>query len=210
MKIKKLYAVILAFILMGALAACGGGGDSGSDSGNDSGTSGGEPKTLADAFAVEVDDQSMVILSDKVVYIYLSEGKLTRVEASINEDIYNEADAIPFDDEDRDQKVRDILGPAEITRIDDMTDTIPSEDEVNALIGKTGQELLDDGFALESCYSEDESCTVNVSKNYAEYMLEFDGAVNDEDDSWKEEITALKVTSASYTGVAYSALEDYK
>lgn len=205
-KYNKILCFLLVLIMAAAFTACGGN----SDGGSDSESSDTEVKTMGEIFALEVDDQTLSVAPDKVVYIYTIDGKPTRVEAAITEEMYSEIDAIPFDDEDRDAKIHKILEGVEVTRTDDMSEYVPTDEEVEALVGKTGQELIDAGFDMEACIVDGNVTTVNAARDYAEYMLEFDGTVDDESDEWAAELAELKVTSASYTGLAYTAVTDFE
>ncbi len=198
--------MVMALVFMFAMTGCGS-----SEEASEAGSAvSGELKTMADVFALEVDDETMAVLEDEAVYIYTIDKSITRVEADITEDIYKEADEIPFDDEDRDEKIKDILGPVKITNIDDLSDTMPSDDEVSALEGKTGQELMDDGFDFQYYTSDSGEVTVTAAKNYGAYMLTFEGSIKDDDEEWLDKIADMKVTSASYQGVDYSAVDSFE
>ena len=92
--------------------------------------------------------------SDDLYAIALDgDGAFYRVEAAIPADVAEKLDAIDFFDEQRDEKEEALLSPLPVTRVGDLSACRLSQAELDALMGKTGQELLDMGFEYGMGYS---------------------------------------------------------
>ena len=211
---KKYTAILLTIVMMLALAACGsssGGSTAAQNTGSNTAAEAGgasEYKTFSDVFALESDDILQSIGEDKIVYVVTVDGVSTRYEGASTEEIYKAVEAIPFDDENREAKIQEIVGPVQITRAD-VLPAAPSEEEVGALVGKTGQELMDAGYVFTAASVNGEDTTVTAVKDYGSYMFDFDGAVDEEGTAWMDEVAKLTSTSAYYAGIDYSAISDF-
>ena len=139
---KKLFILLLAAMMLLALTACGGAG------GNEPAGEPAEMSTLGDALSAESSYYYSACDSSYYVYVFDNHGTPCRVVAEMTEDLYNALTAIEFTDPDKDQKTMDLIGGLPLIRVDDLSQGIPSQDELDQLAGKTGQELLDEGFEV--------------------------------------------------------------
>ena len=190
-KTKFVAALALAAALMATpLIACTGNGDGGSGS-NESGsgeatqTDGTDTsswKTLADAFAVA--DESKSSGYDETNYITVLTGgdRYYRVIAEADTDVLAQTDELDFFDEDYNKKYNAIVGSLNIKSVEDITDQLITENDP-AYVGKTGQELVDDGFVFVGYmgYGGDETYAT-FDKGYFEYEFTFDVTVTDDMD----------------------------
>lgn len=215
MKNRKYAVILLTIVMTLVFAACGSSTSSSNAAQNadsnaaaDAGAAS-EYKTFADIFALGSGDYLQSISEDKIVYVVTVDGVSTRYEGVGTEEIYKAVDAIPFDDEDRDAKIQEIVGQVEITRAD-VLPAAPSEEEVESLVGKTGQELMDAGYAFTAVSVYDEETTVTAVKDYGSYMFSFGGAVDEDSTAWMDEVAKLTSTSAYYAGIDYSAISEFK
>ena len=192
MKMKKLLTILFVIALMTAFTACGGAS---------------EPKTLADVYDLETENFMEAYDAEYYACYYAIDGKYTRVSATMTQDLYDQADAISFDDPDRDAKVKEILGPVEVTDVQDITALVPAEDDVSALVGKTGQELMDEGYDLTYFAVNGDVTSVSATKDYCAYLFDFDGTVKDDDPAWKDKVAKMKVTEASFQDLDFTVLD---
>ena len=84
------------------------------------------------------------------------DGICYRFVADIPQDVSSAIWDMDFSDPDHDKKVDALLAPLEFVQIENLTETIPSQEELDAWIGKTGRDLLDDGWYI-SGYNLDEA-----------------------------------------------------
>ena len=96
------------------------------------------------------------------------------------------------------EKLDELLAPIEITKMEDLTEQILTEDERKALVGKTGQELMDAGW-YSSGYNLE---TMEFWMNYGPflYTVVFDGKVEEADwaDFKEEMIGDMTVRSVEF------------
>ena len=200
---KRLAYLVVALCLVFSLTACGGSGGSGGGGGN----AGGEPKTLADVYALEAEDFMESYDPDYYACVYKVDGVYTRVEADMPDGLYDEIDAIPFEDETRDEQVKELLGAVEIKKTEDVSALVPDEDACKDLVGMTAQELQDAGYEMSYYTVFEGQITVNAVKDYAAYMFTFDGDLGEDDPDWLNKIAGMPAAEASVQGFDYTVLE---
>jgi hypothetical protein len=201
MFMKKIIKLLLVLVIAAfALASCGG-----SEGGTDSSGSADidSLKTLGDVIALEKEDTQTSVGSGKAVYAFKYGDKYYRVIADISGDVeqaYMDVDIVKEGYED---KQNEILAPIEITSIEDLNEQILSQDDLDALAGKTGQELVDDGWTYQGSYMLD-SMEVYMCYGPFQYIVVFDGSVEggDQDDFDIQAATKdLKVKSAEFSSL---------
>lgn len=138
---KKVLTLILALAALAVLVACGATAPAKT---NDFDLQ--SLKTLGDLQKLEKENDSWAYNENGYVDLFEYGGTTYRVFADLTEEIYNSMEAIDFFDEDREEKLNNILAGVAITKAEDMTQYIPTEEELQKYVGKTGQELLDDDF----------------------------------------------------------------
>ena len=149
---KKLALILVIAMVLAVFAGCG-------SSGNGNGSGGGEEssaavsfdpaqvKTMGDVFAAADEDNYQDLYTDTTyIYVFYVGDVCYRAVADMPADVSEAVWAIEFDDEDKDQKVRDLVSPLEVARLENLTEQIPSQEELDKLVGKTGQDLFDDGW----------------------------------------------------------------
>jgi len=193
MKTKRLLAILFVVALMTVFTACGGGAAN--------------VKTLSDVYGLETEDFMEAYDQDYYACYYTIEGTTYRAEADMPEGLYDQIDAISFDDETRDDQIKELLGPVEVKGVEDVTALMPSEDDVNALVGKTGKELMDDGYEFSYFAENDGYTSVSATKGYVAYLFDMDGVIKDGDEAWKTKAAKMKVTGAYASGFDYTLLE---
>ncbi len=199
MKSKTLAALFLTVAMTLAFTACGG---SGSDKGG-----GGDLPTLADIYALESEDFMETYDPEYYACLYKEGDTYTRVSADMTEELYEKAAAVSYDDEDHDAKVKELLGPVEIKETLDVTSLLPSDEDVAALKGKTAQELAEEGYELSYVSVFEGTSNVNATKDYVTYLFTFDTAVDEDSDTWREDLKDQKVTDAACQGFDFTILD---
>lgn len=150
-------------------------------------------RTLADVFAAKSELYALATSPDKFAIVFPVDGVYYRVEADIPADVYEKLDAIDFFDETREAQEQALLGPLPVTRVGNLSSGIPSQEELDVLIGLTGQDLLDMGFAYGSGYSFWDKAEMYLVSGLYEYHVYFNETVP-EMDNYEEALDELMLT----------------
>ncbi len=200
---KRVLYLVFTLCLVFSLTACGGSGGSA-----DSGDGGDAPKTLADVYAVETEDFMEAYDPEYYACVYAVDGVYTRVTADMPEGLYDQIDAISYEDETRDEQVKELLGPLEIKQADDISALLPSDEACGELVGMTAKELQDAGYDLNYYSTFEGQIMVNAVKDYGAYMFTFEGDLKDDDPDWLDKIAELQAIDAVSQGLDYTVLDE--
>lgn len=184
------------------LAACGQQGGAGTAG---EAAASGEFSTLGDVFSVETQDMTSTFDEHRYICAFSLDGVWWRVVADLPEGMSEQINEAWVDDQD---KVAELLSPLEVASAD-MLEPL-SDDEVAALVGKTGTDLTADGFELSVG-----TLTVNgdvtdaiATKGSFDYLVTFDGVVEDENtEDPAAAVADMTVSAASVQGISWYALE---
>ncbi len=162
-------------------------------------------KTLLDVLTLEKGSYSSSMSDGLYVIAFETNGAYYRVEAEITPQIVEATDAIDFFDEERDQKLEALLGPLPVSRVGDISACLPTQEEMDALVGKTGQELADMGFEQGTGYSFWDKAEFYLTKDLFEYHVFFNEKVpemEDYDAVIDEILASLTVEKAEVFGLS--------
>ena len=112
-------------------------------------------KTLGDAFALQGKDEDINqrgFSEDKYIYVFSIAGVPYRVTADLPADVSEKLFALEFD-ENYEKNEMELVSGLEITSRENLNDQILPQEELDALVGKTGQELFDAGWREGSFYN---------------------------------------------------------
>ena len=152
---KKLLTLILALALALSLAACG---ESAAD---EDAAAGGDATTGEDTALVMGDNEIADLLNEGYACVMSTaeEGKwqgifqmeesydtVYKVVAAMSAEEYAAYDAISFDDEEAEAKQNAVLTTLTDVTVTDITSMLPTQEELDAYVGKTLGDLEDDGF----------------------------------------------------------------
>ena len=154
--------------------------------------------TMADVFAYDSDNYASG--GDYYIYVFEKDGIIYRATAKFPPDVSEKVAAIDIFDEQYDAKVREAVAPLEIEKLDNLTEMIPSQEELDALVGKTGQDLLDDGWTIWS-YQLD-IMEFGLHHGPFAFTVVFDGELEMTDDFDEyAAIAPLTIKSVTYDGI---------
>ena len=200
---KKVLSLILVLMMSAmALAACGSTDDSGSGSGDAASVD--SLKTIGDIIALNAEEIQSAVDDDTGVYAFRLGDKYYRAKAAISEEASKAYFDIDYMDEDYEEQQKEIVSPLEINEIEDLSDQMLTQEQMDALTGKTGQELQDEGWQFSGHDLE----TMEFWMNYGPflYTVVFDGSVDEADyDSFEDESGTKHMTVKS---VVFNALGD--
>ena len=204
---KKLIAVLTTGLL---LAGCG---NSTGNSGNNSNSA--TPaavsssvdttsfKTMSDIFALNPEEKERGFMDTSFCYVFELDGVIYRAKGILTQEQIDQIFDLEFDDPDYETKYREIAGPVVIEQFDNLTEMIPPQEELDKYVGKTGQDLLDDGWTEGYGYNLDDM-EFWLFKGPFAYNVVFESDQkyeNTEDfDVWKT-IAPLKIKSVIYKGL---------
>ena len=127
-----------------------------------------------------------------------------RVEAAMDAETSKAFFALDFEDPDYLQKFTDLVSPLPITRIENLTAQVPSREALDALIGKTCEELLNDGWTIEGWTFEGRDLSepvFHLNHGTFAYAVTFDGAEDLPDNFDEADLKPLIVASVTYSGI---------
>lgn len=197
---KKVLSIILTISMIVILTGCG--ANQAAEGGNEITRLFDEGYQCVIATASESSWNGIFQKADSFDTLYLVKANMTAKE-------YRAFDAISYDDEDAESRKQALLGTLSDVTVTDISDKIPSQEELEGYIGKTLGELEDEGF--ENCgYMGDEgnyqffyegpvySCTVS---------LEEGTVIEDMDDYSLNDLRALKIGGMEFTGISSQILD---
>ena len=110
---------------------------------------------------------------------------------------------LDWNDPDHDAKEAEILNPIAIDSIENLTEQIPAQAELDKLVGKTGKDLLDEGWSCGGYNLDDMEFW--MSKDPFSYSVIFDSngdkPENTDDFDAEEAIQSYTVKSVTYQGL---------
>ena len=207
---RTIICLLSVLIALTLLAGCGSAGTSGASDTSD----GPAPeeasfdaapfKTLGEALAVDSETRQSAFSKTEYSYVFEDDGTVYRVIADMPEDISKALWELSMLDEDYNEKLYDLLSPLEVRSCENLSELIPSQEELDELKGKTGAELLDDGWYNTGYILDD--MVFYMNHDMFEYLVVFDGRVENTDNlDIKEAIRPLTVKSVTYYGLGDAA-----
>lgn len=192
-----LLAALMALSLLAGCAVQSGTKQETSDS-SETAVTADDFKTLADIAGYE--SIGYTYDEERFATAFEADGVYYRVDANMTPEVYEALDELDFFDDEHDAKLAKIVSPLEITKVTNLTENIPTQAEMDALIGKTGQELLDEGWSNWGWNLD----TLEYWMYHGPYAftIAFTGDVEVTDDTDGDEILpGLVVKSVTYDGL---------
>ncbi len=213
MKTKKLIALLLAAVCAcSLLAACGNRNTPSAPS--DETTSAGNSlnvATIGEAMALADKGEEQSSVGEKA-YIYAFElnGVYWRLTADLTAEQHDALWALDITDADYEEKEKELLSPLAVTKCENLNAMLPSDDEINALASKTGEDLLNDGWTIGTGYNLEEM-DVYMDKGLFSYTVTFESDEqfeNTDDFDIEAAIRPLKVKAVRLFGLAQSVTDE--
>lgn len=162
----------------------------------------GAARTIGDVIALSNGNYT----ASENLYVTMAEldDVIYRVEAAMDAETSEALFALDFEDPDYQQKFTDLVSPLPITRIENLTAQIPSQEALDALIGKTAEELLNDGWTCEGWTCEGpelNELVFHMNHGPFAYDITFDGAENLPEDFDEADLNPLTVATITCSGI---------
>ena len=124
-----------------------------------------------------------------------------RATVDLTNDLYDKIIATDF--EKRDAVIRELIDPLPIVKFENLTDMIPSQEEMNKYVGKTGKELFDEDWTYMYYNVEDMVAGLYHGAYLYDVAFSYDGPkmVNTEDFDFYKEFADLKVKSVKFSDI---------
>ena len=211
MKAKKWIALLLAAVCVCAvLAACG---NKTEPTGSTEPTGAEDTlkfKTIGEALALGEGGSYMSAIYEKAyVYAFENDGVYWRLAAELTPEQYTALSELDILADDYEEKEKELLSSLAVTKCENLNEKKLTDDEMAALVGKTGKELLDGGWMTGSGYNLD---TMEFFMEYPPfaYTVTFEKQEQLENtDDFDEEaaISGLKVVSVAFDSLGDSCTD---
>jgi hypothetical protein len=195
-----IFTLIMALLV---LASCA--GQPANDGGNTANTlDGSQFKTLQDVFDFigDSEDYENSYTDEYFVSAFQSDNVYYRVIAQMTPDILQALYDLEFDD-DWSENIKKTAATLEITTFENLNDKMPSQTELDKYVGKTGQDLFDEGW--DYWYYNLEDMIAGMSFELFDYSVafEYDGEQmeNTDDFDFYEAFKDLKIKSVVCDGI---------
>ena len=163
--------------------------------------------TLGDVFNIKVTDPSYGSVGNKFVYLLQDDNMAVRVIAELPLDVAQAYVDLSIFDNDYDAKVKKLLKDVKISQVDDFTDDIPTQKELNQFVGKTGKDLADAGYEKTGYFTFGNKVTIYYEKDFYRVSVVFDSVTGDmdlDDDSLFGDKTIQSITYESLSSSVLS------
>lgn len=154
-------------------------------------------KTLADVLALPSFASST--FNNHYVLAFELNGTQYRAVCKLTDEQFRAIFDLDFDDPEYQKKLNELLAPLKIDRIDNLTEMIPSEEELSAYNVRTIGELLDNGWRFSSCNTEDKECS--LFHDLFSFAVKYDGTIPQGTEIDETAVRDLKVVSVRYEGI---------
>ena len=167
-------------------------------------------ETIGEALALKGEGEfQSATLGKAYVLVFEKDGVYWRVIAELTPEQHDAIFALDILDEDHEQKEKELVSPLTVTKCENLNEKKLSDDDMAALVGKTGAELFDSGWTTGMGYDLE---SMEFYLEYAPFMytvtFEKQEQLENTDDFDEEAaVASLKVVSVSFSGLGNSATE---
>lgn len=126
-------------------------------------------------------------------------GTLYRAVASITPEISAQLFGLDYEDPDYEKKYNEIVAPLAIEQIDVVEDLALSQEELDALKGKTVGELMDQGWIYTWYNVEDK--IIGMENGICSYVVSYEGEPDSGAENEEDVIRPVTVASVSWEGL---------
>ena len=184
---------MLILIVAAALTACGSSGK------NDNTPASGDYKTLGDIIkTANAEEQQSGYTEKHFVYAYKQNDTFYRAIVVLSDDDSAKLNALDVLDEDYETKKTELISAMTIDRIENLSEMVPSQDELDKWVGKTGKDLFDAGWYNSGWNLNDMVFWMDYGP--FQYDVVMEGEVKDPENFEDADIEPLIVKSVTFNG----------
>lgn len=134
------------------------------------------------------------------VYAFEQDGNTYRAICEVPEETVQAIFDLDFDDPDYEQKQNELIAPLPVKVIENLTEGMPAQEEAEQYIGRTGQELIDDGWSVQ--FYNLEEMKFEMNHGVYSYDITFEGSVKDpENFDENTDMSGLTVKAITCDGI---------
>lgn len=168
-------------------------------------------KTLGDVFKYDGEGMFQTSYNEEAYAVAFEvNGVYYRARAKMEKSIYDEIQSLDIEDyEERQKKERELLSPIEVTQFENLSDMMPSKEELDKYVGMTGQDLFDNGWDYYYYNLEDMEAGLNHGNFGYKVKFDYDGPrmENTDDFDFYEKFKDLKIKSVEVEGLGSGATD---
>ncbi len=165
-----------------------------------------DAKVIGDVLGLPQHGYSMV--EGKYVCAFELNNTVYRAESNISKETFDALMALDFDDPEYDKKYNEMVAFLPIDKIINISEAVPSQEEMDKLVGMSCEELVNKGWTADYYNGEDKVFGMNYG--YFSYLVKVDGEPQiTEDGDLTEAFKPFKVTAVTYEGLGYATNPDY-
>lgn len=205
---KKMIGIALVLVLaLGIVTGCG----KPAGGGNEGGSGAASPAEITSAKTIgdlaKYENNGYMYDDKNYVTVVVVNGDFYRAKAKLTKEILEKLDAVDFQDENTSQKVEEIMAPIEIAELLNLSDMVLPKEELDKLVGKTGEDLLNAGWTTTGYYPDGSS--IRMDHGPAQYDVVFEETIPEAGDGTDtdEVIKPLKVKSIEFVEISSSAFD---
>ena len=167
-------------------------------------------ETIGEALALKGEGEfQSATLGKAYVVVFEKDGVYWRVIAELTPEQHDALFALDILDENHDEKEKELVSPLTVTKIENLNEKKLSDDDMTALVGKTGAELFDSGWTTGMGYDLE---SMEFYLEYAPFMYTVtfekqEQLENTDDFDQEAAVASLQVVSVSFSGLGNSATE---
>ena len=184
---KKTITAFIAVLMLFAFTACGGATGDGEAATDSTDFDFEAPETVGDLLALDLDNMQQGTNDNAFYYGFEKDGSYYRFKAEMTQEQHDALFDLDYAADDAAEQEKAILSDLVITDRQKLDDQLLSQEDLDALVGKTGQELLDAGWTPGYGYDLEKGEFWLFNGPFC-YTIGFDGdfeesdeIVNDED-----------------------------
>jgi len=132
-------------------------------------------KTLSDALATQTESMASSWDSKHYVTVFKAGDSYVRVVVELTDEESKKMEAVDWSQDNVGDQIAKAAGSAKIVTAEDITAEILDQNALNNLVGKTGKDLIADGWVFESYFMYGgEQTGATMSKGNFGYNITFD------------------------------------
>ena len=148
-------------------------------------------------------DYGRCATEDKYVLAFEQDRMIYRAIAELPGDVSEALFNLEWDDPAYEEKLRALVSPLKVVKIDNMSQGIPAQAALDALVGKTGAELFDDGWTNSGwSFTDPESIVAYMNKGPYSFDVVMTGDVADTENFEDEDLRPLVVQSVTFDNIS--------
>ena len=207
---KKLVSLLLAFAMILSLCACGAKEEPQPEVATNALTEILDKGFTMRGYSYDVDDGFKGLILKETAEFEYDYSEVYKVEIPFTQADCDALDAIPWDAEDCDEQKIAYLSKLTDVTVTDITNLVPSQADLDALIGKTFGELEDEGWYNSGWVQTDDGTSFDFYYDgpvfYGKFSLPEGVKVANMDDMSPNDIRELVIGGVEFLGISLDIL----